>query len=131
MKLNTLKKHKEFVAVASLGAKKHSKNFIVFCSDNICCSKSYSVGFTASKKIGNSVQRNRAKRRMRVLMTQFLTDHDEVINNHLNIVVIAKTNMISEKWDLLVQDFNKTISSVIFYHSLSSKDQSENIKEVL
>ncbi len=129
MRLNTLKKHKEFTAVASVGAKRYSKNFIIFCSDNVRCEQSYSVGFTASKRIGNSVKRNRAKRRMRVLMAHFLQNNNKPITEKLNIIVIAKANMLSEKWDLLVEDFNRTVTSAIFHHSLQQEQSEREIEK--
>ena len=65
MKIKTLKKRKDFVLSNKFGQKSFNKNFILqkFSStgqNNL----DLMFGFTATKKIGNAVKRNRAKRRI-------------------------------------------------------------------
>ena len=67
MKLVTLKKRRDFVLSNKHGQKTHNKNFILqeYYNPNIS-DQGLMFGFTATKRIGNAVKRNRAKRRMRV-----------------------------------------------------------------
>jgi ribonuclease P protein component len=59
------------------------------------------VGFTASRKVGNAVARNRARRRLRaasaaVLPTHAATGHDYVL--------IARTGTLTRRYDALLDD---------------------------
>ena len=73
MKLVTLKKRRDFVLSNKHGQRTHNKNFILqeYYNPNIS-DQGLMFGFTATKRIGNAVKRNRAKRRMRALITSFL-----------------------------------------------------------
>ena len=75
MKLQTLKKRKEFVLSNKFAKKIFSKNFIIQKYTNLDDKDaSLKFGFTATKKIGNAVSRNRAKRRMRSLVSRFIKE---------------------------------------------------------
>ena len=64
------------------------------------------VGYTASKKIGNAVKRNRAKRIMRELARKI------IINGKINsyYVLIAKTSLLEEKFDKLLLELKGKIN---------------------
>lgn len=55
------------------------------------------LGVSASKSIGNAVQRNRAKRRLR----EVLRSHLPEIVSGWDVVVIARPEAVDAKWDLL------------------------------
>lgn len=63
-----MKRHREFQYIYNKGKNTHSNSVVLFYlpSDGI-----KKVGFTATKKIGNAVIRNRSKRRFRALFQQF------------------------------------------------------------
>jgi ribonuclease P protein component len=61
---------KDFLRM-SQGSRVHSKSFVVQ-SRNRAKDLSVRVGFTCSKKVGNAVARNRAKRRLREIARQVL-----------------------------------------------------------
>jgi len=63
------------------------------------------VGFTATKKIGNAVKRNRAKRRLRSLFYE----HSDLLKNGTYIFV-AKQSIIDISHINLKKDFKKIIS---------------------
>src|SRR5579859_6286033 len=60
------------------------------------------VGFTASKKVGNAVQRNRAKRRLRAAARQVMTEH--AVSAH-DYVVIARNETPDRPYTSLVAEF--------------------------
>ena len=68
--------------------------------------KSIGVGYTASKKIGNAIKRNRAKRIMRELARKI------IINCKINsyYVLIAKPSLLSEKFENLIIELKKNIN---------------------
>ena len=52
--------------------------------------ESVRIGFSVSKRIGNAVQRNRAKRRMRACITPMLAH----LKGGCNLIVIAKPEVL-------------------------------------
>ena len=64
------------------------------------------VGYTATKKIGNAVKRNKAKRIMRELAKKIL------INGKINTyyVLIAKISILDTKFKNLLEELNKSVN---------------------
>ncbi len=65
----------------------------------------HKIGFTATKKIGNAVKRNRAKRRLRALFCEY--------SNSLKdgtYIFVAKPSLIEISHDNLTKDFKKIIT---------------------
>ena len=59
------------------------------------------VGFTASKKVGNAVKRNRAKRRLRAAVHEVMVEGAAPAHDY---VVIARAETVTRPYDLLKQD---------------------------
>jgi ribonuclease P protein component len=59
-----LRQRREFLAVTRLGTKHHTRNFLVFVQDEKRPGPAR-IGITVTKKVGNAVQRNWIKRRVR------------------------------------------------------------------
>ncbi len=94
MKLQTLKHRKDFVLSNKFAKKIFSKNFIIqkyANSDSIDLNLKF--GFTATKKIGNAVTRNRAKRRMRALVSRFIKEDINYFDNKSSYVLVAKSSL--------------------------------------
>jgi ribonuclease P protein component len=67
------------------------------------------VGFTATKKIGGAVQRNRAKRRMREAARQLLPLHGEPQHDY---VFVARAGLINRPWSRLLDDVKTALISL-------------------
>ena len=94
MKLQTLKHRRDFVLSNKFAKKIFSKNFIIqkyTNSDSIDLNLKF--GFTATKKIGNAVTRNRAKRRMRALVSRFVQEDINSFDNKSSYVLVAKSSL--------------------------------------
>lgn len=65
------------------------------------------VGFTASKKVGNAVVRNRCKRRMRAAAELVFKD---VTKENVDYVFIARRMMYSAEWSLILRTFKSAVS---------------------
>ena len=95
MKLQTLKKRKDFILSNKFASKCHSNNFILQKYNDPKQNEAYlRFGFTATKRIGNAVYRNRAKRRMKSLITLFLKNHISSFDHNSSYVLIAKISLI-------------------------------------
>ena len=96
-----LKRRAEFLAVAGTHRKHAAPGLIVQVRRHDARQQPAEgeprlrVGFTASKKVGNSVARSRAKRRLREVAVQVLVPH--ALDGH-DFVLIART-------ETLVRDF--------------------------
>ncbi|MEC7191699.1 MAG: ribonuclease P protein component, partial [Pseudomonadota bacterium] len=64
---------------------------------------SYRTGVTASKKVGNAVTRNRAKRRMRSLFRKLECDHAP---SGTDYVLVARHSLVQAAWTELSADFS-------------------------
>ncbi len=64
------------------------------------------VGFTASRKIGNAVLRNRARRRLRAAMRESL---QPVARSGLDYVMIARYSTAKLAWQDLIRDVEKAV----------------------
>jgi len=64
------------------------------------------IGFSVSKKIGNSVTRNRVKRRMREAMTPLIPE----LRNNINLIFIARDPIIDAPFLDIRAAMRKTLS---------------------
>jgi len=99
-----LKKRQDFLNTARLGRKWVTKSFVIQILDSPDLETSL-IGFTATKKhIGNAVQRNRAKRRLRALCDHYLS----LINKKPphQIVLIAREESLTLPFEQMVKDFS-------------------------
>jgi len=83
------------------GKDAHSESLVLFFLPS---EGSRKVGFTATKKIGNAVKRNRAKRRLRALFLEF---------SHLlhqgTYIFVAKQSINETEHKKLKSDFEKVL----------------------
>jgi ribonuclease P protein component len=61
-------------------------------------------GLTASKKVGNAVLRNRARRRLRAAMMSLLPIHGQAGNDY---VAVARTTIVTADWTALLDDLTR------------------------
>ena len=82
------------------------KNINIQVLHNQNLEKSIGVGYTASKKIGNAVKRNKAKRVMRELARKVIIKGK--INSYY--VLIAKASLLEEKFSNLLVELEEKIN---------------------
>ena len=113
MKLQTLKKRKDFILSNKFAKKMFSKNFIVQKYTNLDDKNaSLKFGFTATKKIGNAVSRNRAKRRMRSLISRFIKDNITCFDNKSSYVLVAKSSLNKALFINLYYEMQKCLNKL-------------------
>lgn len=65
------------------------------------------VGFTASKKVGKAVVRNRCKRRMRVAADVVLS---ELGQKGVDYVFIARRSVFKTEWLVILESFKQAVT---------------------
>ena len=100
-----LTKRHDFVAASKRGRKGVASSVILQQRDRGDTAPPR-YGITASKKIGNAVIRNRAKRRLRDVVRQVLASEAKSGQDY---VLIARHNTASVEWSRLVEDFKKAL----------------------
>ena len=85
--LNTIRKRSTFIMMIKKGSVKQGKTFNVQILEDQNLNNSIHIGFTATKKIGPAIKRNKAKRIMRELARKVIAKYGK-INSYY--VLIAK-----------------------------------------
>ena len=98
--LERLKQRKDFLRLAH-AKRVHSTSFVLQARDR-GDAQALRVGFTCSKKVGNAVARNRAKRRLReiarLILPQFgQIGHDYVLIGRANVTATTKFNALQDE----------------------------------
>lgn len=66
------------------------------------------IGFTASRKVGNAVARNRAKRRLRALADLTMSD----LETTLDYVLVARPEVLVRAFPVMVGDLEHAIRKI-------------------
>ncbi|MEM7007322.1 MAG: ribonuclease P protein component [Pseudomonadota bacterium] len=106
-KLVRLKRRSEFVFVR--GGKSDRKRSVVVQARRRKDGKHIGLGFTATKKVGGAVVRNRAKRRMRAAAALLLPEHGAA---GFDYVFIARKDTSEVAWKRLLDDMESALISL-------------------
>lgn len=102
-----LKRRSEFLRARSEGRKWAAPGLILQAvaseprPDGPAAETPFAVGYTASRRVGGAVQRNRAKRRLRAAVDRVMPEH--AVRGY-DYVVIARTETLSRPFEALVGD---------------------------
>ncbi|WP_239393510.1 ribonuclease P protein component [Desulfurella amilsii] len=111
-----MKKSQEFTYLYTNGYRHVSVFFVVFLKKE--SSQNKRVAVVASKKIGNAVLRNKAKRRMREVMRL----SKDYIKPGTSVVMIARKSVVTADFKLLNETFQKILEK--FYKYEKNKQNS-------
>ncbi len=96
-----LKKRKTFNYLHQRGTRQSGAYVVVY----FCSASNLKIGFSASKKVGNSVVRHRAARLMREAMRPLL----KRIKPHTNLIVVAKPELPEQHLLYITLDLENTL----------------------
>jgi len=105
IKLGKLKKRSEFLYVRD-GRYQARPSVVIQMRAQQDPTDTVNVGFTATKKIGNAVMRNRCKRRLRELARDLLPQHGKPGYDY---VFIARASTAKAEWTDLQKDVEKAL----------------------
>lgn len=101
-----LKRRAEFLAVAGT-RRKWAMPGVILQAGPAGSAADLRYGITASRKVGNAVVRNRAKRRLRALADEYLP---ELASRDHDYVLIARSTTATRPYLLLISDLKTAIS---------------------
>ncbi|MEM1390210.1 MAG: ribonuclease P protein component [Pseudomonadota bacterium] len=110
-KLTRLRKRPQFLYVRS-GQTERRKSLVVQARRRNDQDLYIGDGYTATKKIGNAVIRNRAKRRLREAARQLLPQHGVSGSDY---VFIARLQTATIEWQRLLDDMESALISLADY----------------
>jgi len=98
-KIVSLSKNEDYINLLK-GKKISNKYFTIFFKEIISnSSKNLNVSFTTKKKIGNAVERNKIKRRLKNMMNDAVKKIS--LNFNYSYLVIAKNTVLSDKYEII------------------------------
>lgn len=99
-----IRKQRDFIRLYRKGNRFRATHFtLVFLPNDLGFSR---VGVVASRKVGNAVARNTAKRWMRVLFRR----NKKALRGSLDLILIAKPGITAADWPDLQHDYLKAVN---------------------
>jgi ribonuclease P protein component len=110
--MQRLRKRQDFVRIGKTGRRAGSRFFslqIAAISPQLRSISASRIGFTVTKKVGNAVQRNRARRRMRVLANSVLPEY---VLRDVDCVLLARRPILDAKFDQLARELRNLLGKL-------------------
>ena len=104
--LNTIKKRSTFLNVKKKGQFLRSFSFNIQILKDMSLDNNINVGYTATKRLGNAIKRNKAKRIMRELAKKVILKYGK---KNFYYVIIAKSNLLKKPFEELKIELEKLI----------------------
>jgi len=111
-KLGRLKKRSEFLAVAAANRRWAAPGLVLQArkaAEADRTAEPLRIGFTATKKIGNAVARNRARRRLRAAVDDVLRREGPVAAGPADLVLIARAGTSDRPYEALKADLRQAL----------------------
>jgi len=112
IKFKSLNQNKQFLSV--LKKKKiHTKYFTIYFKKNLGkkTNKYLNISFVTKKKIGNSVIRNKIKRKLKAAV-QKTSINKHLIDLNYTYIIFGKNNVYKDKFSLILKDVSDTFKKL-------------------
>ena len=122
-KQNRLKKNKQFSYIYKHGQAKHEQSIsLTYIKTKF---KPFKIGFTVSKKIGNSVTRSRVKRLLREAARLEIKN----FNSNYNYIFIARESITERNFEQIKEQIVSLLKKANLYLKEENKPQGKKIDE--
>jgi len=108
-----LTRRPEFLRVASKGRKYATPGLILQACRQDTDTGPARVGYTASRRVGGAVQRNRARRRLRAAVAAVMPQHARTGHDY---VLVARASTVRRPFGALVQDLETALRRLGMWH---------------
>ena len=107
--MERLKLRREFLAVAGARQKWAAPGLVLQARRRNAQDGEPRVGFTASRKVGNAVSRNRARRRLRAAAGKLMPEHAK---RGYDFVLIARAATLDRPFPALLEDLKTALKKL-------------------
>tara|TARA_Y100000746_G_scaffold227518_1_gene234253 strand:- start:74 stop:418 length:345 start_codon:yes stop_codon:yes gene_type:complete len=107
--IKKIKSRSDFLRLHQVGRSIVTPGFVLQSAINIKETQIMRFGFTASRKIGGAVKRNRAKRRLKALINNEII---EKFKSGMDYVLIARQATIYRNFQDMIDDLNWAIDFI-------------------
>lgn len=104
--MERLKQRREFLAVAGARRKWAAPGLVLQARRRREADSDSRIGFTASRKVGNAVCRNRARRRLRAAVEKVMPGHAK---RGYDFVLIARAATLNRPFPALMEDLKTAL----------------------
>tara|TARA_S200000501_G_C20611574_1_gene650566 strand:- start:258 stop:605 length:348 start_codon:yes stop_codon:yes gene_type:complete len=94
MSILTIKKRSDFISSNKQAEKIHGRSFVIQKLKRNELNVEPHFGFTATKKIGTAVVRNKIKRRLKSIIRNLLNNKNEYFDLSVNYILICKKEIV-------------------------------------
>jgi ribonuclease P protein component len=101
-----LTRRPEFLRIAAKGRKYVTPGLILQACRQAVDADPVRVGYTASRRVGGAVQRNRARRRLRAAVAAVMPQHARTGHDY---VIVARAATVRRPFGALVQDLETAL----------------------
>ena len=122
LRLERLKKRSEFLKAARGVRRTRDGLTLEICANSGLVPARIRVGFTASRKVGIAVVRNRARRRLRAVAAAVLPLYGNVGNDY---VLVARAGTLTRPFDTLLGDLTAALTAA---HAKLSQSQAGDLR---
>ena len=111
IKFKSLNKSKDFIKILKK-KRLNTKYFTIYFDKNLeNLNKYLNISFVMKKKIGNSVIRNKVKRKLKYAV-QKISKEKHLIDLNYTYVIFGKNNVYKDKFENILKEVNETFKKI-------------------
>lgn len=123
-----IKKREDFLKARN-GARSHGRAFVLQAIDRGTDDPQIRFGYTVTRKVGNSVERNRIKRRFRAAVTQLGSEIPTGLAG-FDAVIIARRTALTQPFSQLTASLAKALKQVVANGTVKGQKRGDTLLDI-